>query len=731
MQEALAQKGAGYVPRTKHRSADGGPKYVNRLIFETSPYLAQHAHNPVSWFPWGDEAFALARQLRRPVFLSVGYSTCHWCHVMEEESFEDEEVAKVINDHYIPIKVDREERPDVDAIYMRSVQLLAGRGGWPMSVWLTPDRKPFYAGTYFPARDGDRGSRKGLMTLLQEQQLAFQQNPTAIAADADRITAQIQRDMAPPRAQGLPSAATVRRAAQVSKRRYDSVHGGVRGQPKFPSSFPIRLLLRHGRRAGDETSSTMAVETLQKMQAGGIYDHVAGGFHRYAVDQRWLVPHFEKMLYDNGLLTMAYLEGYQQSGSPGLARVARETLDYIQSEMTSVEGGYYSATDADSIGPAGHREEGYFFTWTPAEITAVLGAQRAQVVMAYYAVSPRGNFEQGRSILSTPRSPSEVASELGMSVDDLEGRLDEAIPILRDARNKRAAPIRDDKIQVSWNGLMIAAMARGAWVLDEPRYERSAVAAAEFLLTKLVVGGRLQHSTMDGRTTTAAFAEDYAFLAGGLVDLFEATQDLRWLDAAVTMMEQLETHHGRGDGGGYFRTAADAEKLLARQLEQHDGAIPSAGSWALMTHLRLWALTHDDQWRQRAERTLGAHAETLRERPWALNEMVMAVDFYTDLPKEILLVLPEGMTAHSPAAAPLLRVIRESFVPNHVLVVVSGQPSAALAARVPWSQNKPARRGKPTAYVCKRGSCELPTGDPQVFAKQLGKVVPYGDLGGD
>lgn len=728
LRQALAARGKDYVPRTKHKNADGSPQYTNRLIFETSPYLLQHAHNPVNWFPWGDEAFEVAKKLGRPVFLSVGYSTCHWCHVMEEESFEDEEIARYINDHYVPIKVDREERPDVDAIYMRSVQLLTRRGGWPMSVWLTHERKPFYGGTYFPPRDGVRGVQKGFFTLLREQRDAFDKDPNAIANDAERLAMRVQNDLKAPSVAGLPTSATVKRAAEMAAQRYDAVNGGPQGRPKFPSSFPIRLLLRYGLRANDEASTRMAFDTLRKMQAGGMYDHAGGGFHRYSVDERWLVPHFEKMLYDNALLAMAYLEGHQAAADADMARVAREILDYVDREMTSPAGGYYSATDADSLTPAGHREEGYYFTWTPAEIDAVLGAEQGKIIRSYYAVTTAGNFE-GRNILHTPKSRADVAAELGITVAALDQAIADAAPKLRAARDKRPKPIRDDKIQVSWNGLMISAMARGARVLKEVRYRRNAEKAARFLLDELFVDQRLRHSFKDGKTTGLAFAEDYAFLAAGLIDLFEVTQNPEWLGAAVSMMNLLDEHHRADNTGGFYRTADDHEKLLAREVETRDGAIPSAGSVAAMNELRLGTLTSDDTWRQRAQATLKGYAAVLTNQPYALDEMMLAVDYFTDSPKEVVLSLPEGMPPDSDEADAMLRVLRDQFVPNHVFVVATKSALAAggLPKLVPWAKDKPARKNSPTAYVCELGACDLPTSDPKVFSKQVQKLTPYDD----
>jgi uncharacterized protein YyaL (SSP411 family) len=723
LREAIAARGADYQARTRHKNPDGSPKYVNRLILEGSPYLLQHAHNPVAWFPWGDEAFRVAKELGRPVFLSVGYSTCHWCHVMEEESFEDEEIAAYINEHYVPIKVDREERPDVDAVYMHSVQLLTGKGGWPMSVWLTPERKPFYGGTYFAARDGDRGVKKGFLTLLKEQQQGFARDPNGIANDAERLAVQVQSDLKPANEGDLPSDKTLRAAAAWAVKRYDPEHGGPKGRPKFPSSFPIRLLLRHAQRASDKASLDMALHALRAMQAGGIYDHVAGGFHRYAVDDRWLVPHFEKMLYDQALIALAYLEGFQASKDAELERVAREILDYVDREMTTPLGGYYSATDADSLAPNGKREEGYYFTWTPAEIDAALGPARGKILRGYYGVSDAGNFE-GRNILFTAAPRAEAAKSLGVTLGELDSALGDGLPLLRTAREARPRPLRDDKLQVSWNGLMIAAMARGARVLGEPRYRQSAEKAARLVLDKMMPSGRLRHSFLDGRPSATGFAEDHAFLGAGLVELFQATQEPRWLDAALSVMNLLEEHH-KAESGGYYRTSDDHEQLLAREIESRDGALPSAGSVAAMTQLYLWTLTGQDAWRKRAERTMRAVATTVAESPWMLDEMMLAVDYSTDSPKEVMLALPDGVGREDRAAVKLLEVLRGRFVPNSVLVVTETGTRQAIGQLVPWAADKPPKKGEPTVYVCELGACELPTTDPAVFAKQLGRLVPY------
>jgi uncharacterized protein len=425
---ALRAKGPEYKPHTRHLNADGSPEFTNRLILESSPYLLQHAHNPVNWFPWGDEAFAIARATGRPLFVSVGYSTCHWCHVMEEECFEDEGVAKYLNDHYIAIKVDREERPDVDSIYMSAVQMLTGNGGWPMSVWLTPDRQPFFGGTYFP--------RERFTSLLALQYDRYRDHPNDVVAEARSLASRVGQEPAVEGSPNLPGADVLDRAVGVAKARYDPVWGGARGAPKFPASFPIRLLLRQYSRLNDGAARDMALETLRKMAAGGMYDHVGGGFHRYSTDARWLVPHFEKMLYDQAILGVDYLEGYQASGDPELRRVARETLDHVARDMTAPAGGFHSATDADSPAPSGRREEGWYFTWTPQEIEAAVGSARASVVGAWFDVTPGGNLS-GRSILHTPRSRDDVARSLSIGAEKLDLLLKESVPLLQAARTQR------------------------------------------------------------------------------------------------------------------------------------------------------------------------------------------------------------------------------------------------------------------------------------------------------
>ena len=719
MAAAIAARGPEYAPRTRHVTSDGRPRFTNRLILESSPYLVQHAHNPVSWFPWGDEAFETARRLGRPVFLSVGYSTCHWCHVMETESFEDEEVARVLNEHYVPIKVDREERPDVDSIYMTAVQAISGRGGWPMSVWLTADRRPFFAGTYFPARDGDRGAHFGFLTLLHELLREYLRDPQQVTEQAQQIADAVRQLMAGRAALEVDPEQVLERATKVAALQFDQTWGGVRGAPKFPSSFPSRLLLRRHRRTGREEELQMSLHTLRRMAEGGIWDQIGGGFHRYSVDRSWLVPHFEKMLYDNALLTVAYLEGYQASGDHGLARVAERILDYVARDMTAPSGGFYSATDADSATPGGNRAEGYYFTWTPTELDEALGLEDGRLAAELFGVTRESTFE-GRNVLRAPARLDEVANRLGLQPDRLEARARTIREVLFRVRQQRHPPLRDDKIQTSWNGLMISAFAHGALALGQSRHAQRAGAAAELLLTELRPRGRLVHSLTHGQVGGPAFAEDYAFLAAGLVDLFEASGEMHWLEEATSLMQVLEQSFCDPDHGGYFLTADDHESLLVREKPAHDGATPSANSVALLTLLRLAELTEDATWKRRAERTLRAFGSDLRERPQAMSEMLLAVDFWRGPALQIAIVVPDDAGPPAVAAKPFLDVVGRTFLPHRVLALSRESEVGARARIIPWLGGRTLQGGRPTAYVCEQGRCQLPTTDPATFERQLG-----------
>jgi hypothetical protein len=718
---AWGRRSRDYRPRTRHLNPDGTPRYANRLFLSSSPYLLQHAHNPVNWYPWDDEAFETAKRLGRPVLLSVGYSTCHWCHVMEEESFEDEEIARYLNEHYVAIKVDREERPDVDAIYMSAVQALTGGGGWPMTVWLTPDRQPFYGGTYFPARDGERGSRIGFLTLLRKLDAVYSEKPDAVAEASTDLAATIRASLSGSAAAAdLPAPQVLHDAAAFYRRNFDPRDGGMRRAPKFPSHLPVRFLLRYHRRTGDPEMLKMVTLTLERMAGGGMYDQIGGGFHRYSTDAHWMVPHFEKMLYDNALLALAYLEAYQVTGRTDFARVVREILRYVERDMTSPQGAFYSATDADSLTPAGRRDEGYFFTWTPDEIEAALDSERARVVAAYYDVTPSGNFA-GRNILHSTSTVDEVAQRLQLPPETVRRTIEEAKDVLYAARARRPTPLRDDKILAAWNGLMISAYAQAALVLGDERDTVIAARAADFVLTAMRKDGRLLRSYKDGRARHRAYLDDYTYMIAGVLDLYEATGNLRWLQQATALDDVLAAHYEDRESGGFFMTADDHEALLARAKPNSDGAEPSGNSVQALNLLRLHELTTGDRYRQRAEATLRAFGETLRRTPTALSDMLLAVDYELDAPKEIVIVTP----ASRADAEPLLAELRRTFVPNRVLVVASaGQPLAAQAAIVPLLDGKAVHSGRPTAYVCKRRVCALPTSRPEVFAQQLRLVEP-------
>jgi uncharacterized protein len=712
---ALAAKGPGYVPRTHHLVGPSKttPKYTNRLILEPSPYLLQHAHNPVDWRPWGEEAFAEAKRLDRPIFLSVGYSTCHWCHVMEAESFEDEEIAAFMNAHYVCIKVDREERPDVDAIYMSAVQALTQSGGWPMNVWLTPAREPFFGGTYFPPRDGARGARHGFLTVLRELSETYAKDAVRVGQAAKSLVEAVRKDMESGDAAGaVPGPAVLDETVAYFRRAFDTTEGGLRRAPKFPSNVPIRVLLRHHGRTGDAEALHMATLTLEKMAGGGMYDHVGGGFHRYSTDARWLVPHFEKMLYDNALLAVAYAEAAQATGRADFARVARETLDYVLREMTTPDGAFYSATDADSEG-----EEGKFFVWSEKEIADVLGAgPETTRFLRYYGVTAAGNFE-GHNILHAARPDEDDWAALAPARAKLYA-----------VRARRVPPLRDEKVLAAWNGLMISGFAVAGRVLGEPRYVAAAARAADFVLAHLraptttaTAGGsrRLARSFKDGRPGPGGFLDDYAFMTAGLLDLYEAGFDRRHLEAALALADDTERLFGDPTRGGWFMTSGDHEALLAREKPAYDGAEPSGTSVALLNALRLATFTGDDRWRALAARAFASVGTILANRPMAMTEALLALDWATGPAREIAIVWPRGARAES--AAPLVEALRKTFAPNVVRVVVGQDDVAALAKVASFVEGKIALDGKPTAYVCERGACQLPTHDPAAFIAQLAR----------
>jgi len=644
---------------------------------------------------------------------------------MEEESFEDEEIARYLNEHYVAIKVDREERPDIDAVYMAFVEGSTGSGGWPMSVWLTPAREPFFGGTYFPPHGGVRGFRVGFLDVLRELAERYRQSPADVAAEAKRYASQLREARAPEPAGDFPKPELLRSLAAQVRPRFDPEFGGLRGWPKFPSSFPARALLRWARRARDDDAKRMAAETLSHMRAGGIFDQIGGGFHRYVTDVRWLVPHFEKMLYDNALLATLYLEGAQATGNADFAETARETLDYLLRDMAAPDGTFYSATDADSRAPGGRREEGLFFTWTPAELRAVLGEHDARVAADWCGVTDKGHLE-GRSVLSTQRSLVDVASGMHFSPTELAARLGEIRSKLRDARAQRPAPDRDEKVIVAWNALAVSALARAAIVLGDDRYAQASLRAAEVLVAEPRAGRPLPHVLVRGQPRGTGFCDDHVLLAATLLDIFELTSDANWLDQARGLMDEVERAFADRANGGYFLTAAQQESLLIREKPDDDGPVPSANSAAALVSLRLYGFTGEERFRERAESTLRSLDRKLTSHPMRFEHALLAVDWASDAVKEIAIVVPQGRGALAEAARPLLAALSQTFTPNAVLVVAAEADFAGdLGKKIPWAAGKTLPSGRATAYVCERGTCKFPTTERDTFARQLSEARPY------
>lgn len=671
----------------------------NRLAAETSPYLLQHANNPVDWYPWGEEALLRARAEERPIFLSIGYSACHWCHVMEHESFENTGIATYLSEHFVCIKVDREERPDLDHIYMTAVQALTGRGGWPMSVFLTPELQPFFGGTYWPptSRPGMPGFDRVLEAVVDAWTHRRQ-----VAIDQARDLTERIASATPTGRPGDLALGLIHSAAKQLERSFDHRHGGFGGAPKFPHPMDLRLLLRFWQRTPRDGVLSMATKTLDEMAAGGIYDHLGGGFHRYSVDERWLVPHFEKMLYDNALLVSCYLEAWRATGDARYSAIVRETADYVLREMKSPEGGFYSTQDADS-----EREEGKFYIWSPAEIERVLGADRAKTFCYVYDVTPQGNFE-GHNILNLSKTIEQCAKILGRSVEELTGELRSDRERLLAVRNGRIRPGLDDKVLVSWNGLMIDALAAAGADLPEPRYLQAAQRAADFILTSMRRGdGRLWHSYRCGQARFAAYLDDYAGLANALVTLYESDFDERWIDAAVELADVLLAHF-QDPAGGFFFTADDHEQLISRHKDAQDSSVPSGNAMAATALLRLGKLCGRADYLAAAERTLAVFAELMERWPAASGQMLLAVDFHLGPTPELVLI-GEPNEADT---AQLLAELRRRFLPRRVLALRRPQQlmgaGPGLSPHLAGLFQDKAASGGLTLYVCQNFACQAP-----------------------
>jgi uncharacterized protein len=666
-----------------------GHKHTNALACETSPYLLQHAHNPVQWHPWNQESLAKAKAEDKPILLSIGYSACHWCHVMERESFENEEIAGLMNANFINIKVDREERPDIDSIYMTVVQMMTGRGGWPMTVFLTPDQEPFYCGTYFPPDDlhGMPGFRRVLISIAK----AFKEKRQAVESDAKTIAGELRKsDLTPNQKEELDREA-LDKALQDVQSNFDSQNGGFGAAPKFPPSMALDCLMRLYRRKKEKHVLGMIELTLSKMATGGVYDQAGGGFHRYSVDAQWLIPHFEKMLYDNALLSRTYLHAYLLTGNHFYRRISEEILDYVAREMTSPEGAFYSSQDADSEG-----QEGAFFLWTIKEVKSILGEEDAALFCHYFGMTPEGNFE-GKNILSIPRPAVWIARMNNIAEEKLLEIIQRGRKLVFEARGKRVKPGRDEKALTSWNGLMLRSFAEAANSLNRADYRNIAIRNADFLMSAMYHDGRLFRSYKDGRARFNAYLEDYACLMDGLISTYEATFDLRWIRDAKALAESMASKFWDPQGGGFYFTSDDHEPLIHRPKELYDNAIPSGNSTAANALLRLSKLTGDDQWMRYATSILGSTANLMLQHPSAFPNMLCALDFVHSKFKEVAIIGDAG----EPETQALLNKVFRAYCPNKV--VACGKDGSLFLLK-----DRPQVNGRATAYVCQDFTCGLP-----------------------
>ncbi len=706
----LGGVGETFAEQTNNTMAMTSPhegRKPNRLIHEKSPYLLQHAYNPVDWYPWGEEAFEKARREKKPIFLSIGYSTCHWCHVMEHESFENEAIAAVMNEYFVSIKVDREERPDIDKVYMSAVQATTGSGGWPMSLFLTPELKPFYCGTYFPPET--KYGRPGFMQLLQRVHEVWEADRTGVVAQADQIAAAITQsaslrgDGGAAKLDDVPLKLGLEQVGGA----YDEVNGGFGGAPKFPRPVTLNFLFHEYARTGDVHARDMALHTLRAMAEGGMFDQLGGGFHRYSVDDHWLVSHFEKMLYDQAQLVSSYVDAWQITHDAFYAGIARRTCNYVLRDMTSPEGGFYSAEDADSEGV-----EGKFYVWTREEIDAVIGDKdKSDVFCRYYGVTPDGNWEDGKNVLHVATTIEETAKHFHKSESDVRAILEEGCQKLFAVREKRVRPHRDDKILTAWNGLMISALARAAQALDEPKYRQAAERAAAWVL---------QHHNKDKRLmrteNVPAMAEDHAFFATGLLDLYETDFDPRWLLASVELSDAMLDSFYDAENGGFFQTDGRDASVIVRSKEDYDGAEPSGNSVATLLLFRLAEFTGNDRYRDAALKTLGMFGRHLRQAPSVVPQMLCALDFALSKPRQIVIAgNPDAVDTRA-----LLRAVYDRYLPNKILLVADGGAGQkSLAKLMPFVKDIKPVDGKAAAYVCVNYACRLPVTDVKGLEKQL------------
>ncbi len=682
------------------------PKHTNRLIHETSPYLLQHAHNPVDWYPWGEEALARAQQEQKPILLSIGYSACHWCHVMERESFENEEIAAVMNKLFVNIKVDREERPDLDEIYMNAVQMMARQGGWPMTVFLTPDLKPFYGGTYYPP--ADRYGRPGFPKVMHAVAEAFSGQKTQVLQQAEQITTRLAQisNVADPHSHELTEE-LMTQAFQNYRSQFDAQHGGFGNAPKFPPSMGLPFLLRYWHHSGNPNALEMVELTLEKMARGGLYDQIGGGFHRYSTDAHWLVPHFEKMLYDNAQLVVAYFEAYQATQKPFYRDIAVETLDYVLREMYDAEnGGFYSTQDADSEGV-----EGKFFVWEPNDVEAIIGEENAEIFCEYYDITPQGNFE-GENILHIQTAPDVFARKLRMDVAELEALLANGKQKLFEEREKRIKPGLDDKVLTSWNGLMIRGMAIGYQLTGKLAYLEACEKSAEFVLTTLTQdSGLLLRTYRDGKSHLNAYLEDYSYFIAGLIALYEASFEPRWLTEAERLASLMIEQFEDDTGAGFFSTGKAHETLIVQSKSAYDGAAPSGASMAIHSLLRLAKHLDAPEFHDKAVETLRLYCHQIEGMPSGSGQLLCELAFLLSTPKEVVIVGKRGDVR----TESMLAAVHSIYQPNKIVALsesADGQTLPLLAGRTQINDTA-------TAYVCENYVCQAPTTDVEELVQLL------------
>lgn len=715
LRQALKLKPANYRPRTQHLNTDGSPKYTNRLILEASPYLQQHAHNPINWFPWGDKAFSQAHRFNRPMFVSIGYSTCHWCHVMEEESFDNTGIAEFINQHFIAIKIDREMRPDVDAIYMRSVQAMTGQGGWPLNIFLLPDKQAFYGGTYFPPNT--MPGRPSLLSVLHSVHKAFHENTQQVHEFAKQLTVSVKQQLdIVNSAQDLPlSPSPLHQIVHFYQQQLDPQWGGIGQGIKFPSNTPVRLLLQQVLKTRDQDLTALVQLTLDKMASGGLFDQLGGGFHRYSTDRQWLVPHFEKMLYDNAQLSLEYLAAWQYSKKYEYRVVVEQTLDYILREMTAPEGGFYSATDADSLDDSGVMQEGWFFTWSRAEIFQLLNHQSATLICAWFGITDQGQYEE-RNVLHRLHKTEDFAAAHNLSPSQLRQQLSKATNTMLNQRNKRSPPLRDNKIITAWNGLMIAAFAKASFALDRADYLQAGQKAADFILANMLQLERLERIYLEGHTQQPALLTDYAYFIYGLLELYQADTNSHWLTHAIALQKTQDQYYLDQSDGLYFISAEDAKTLLYKEKPCEDGVMPSGNAVSAVNLLQLYALTGELSYQTAALKLLHSVQTILNDNPLTMTYMLTALDIAFGSPKEIVL-----LCVHDAENTPeMLKILQESFMPHHTsLVVNSNDLQSAQIAQHPLLAGKTPVNNLTTAYICTQNTCQPPINDPAVFYQQL------------